>query len=365
MLLTLSAALLPLLLQAQPAADPAPIPEVLTAVPTRDAKVVRRWTLPGDPHGIAIGPDGTLYVGLAQPQAVVAIDPKTGAVKRRLVLDSAEIASTKELVTLRTSRDGSRLYIANGSDESTTILGLPDLRVLREITTEGETIRDAVPDPKGRYLYLLGRRVRVYDAAGEKEIKTIEFADPTAIAASANGSFLAVFGPEDFGNTKATVVALYDTATFQEVRRDPLQTDEAVETALFAAQDRALVAVSRDHLFEKPVTLSTKTMTSAGAGQMRMSIDYGDLVNSDHICLPEKSGAQIATLGPSDYVLFAERRCAVSGAFSGSSRRITPVALYGVDAYAVAFDGASSTLVATDRNGYLTIYKVPRPAIMK
>ena len=92
----------------------------------------------------------------------------------------------------------------------------------------------------------------------------------------------------------------------------------------------------------------------------------GSLLHSrDHICLPEKSGAQIATLGPSDYVLFAERRCAVSGAFSGSSRRITPVALYGVDAYAVAFDGASSTLVATDRNGYLTIYKVPRPAIMK
>ena len=33
---------------------------------------------------------------------------------------SAEIASTKELVTMRTNRDRTRLYIANGTDESAT-----------------------------------------------------------------------------------------------------------------------------------------------------------------------------------------------------------------------------------------------------
>lgn len=361
MLLTLSASAF--LLQAQPA--PASPPDVLAAVSTRDAKVVRRWILPGDPHGIAIGADGTIYVGLAQPQAVIAVDPKTGTVKKRLVLDSAEIASTKELVTLRVNRDGSRLYIANGSDESASILSLPDLAVVREITMEGETIRDALPDPKGRYLYLLGRHVHVFDAAGQKEIKRIEFNDPTAVAASADGALLAVLGPEDFGNTKATVAALFDTATFREVSRNPMQTTETIESAFFAPRDRALVAVSRDHLFEKPLSQTAKTMTSATNGQMRMSIDFGDLVNSDHICLPEGSGAQIATLGPGDLVLFAERRCAVSGAFSGSSRQITPVALYGVDAYGIAFDRDANTLVATDRKGYLTIYKVPRPAVVR
>jgi hypothetical protein len=67
-LLTLSAALLL-------AAMPPPQPEILTAVPSRDTKIVRRWSLSGDPHGIAIGRDGTLYVGLAQPQAVFAVDP--------------------------------------------------------------------------------------------------------------------------------------------------------------------------------------------------------------------------------------------------------------------------------------------------
>src|SRR5947208_16746019 len=42
--------------------------ETLTAIPTRDNKVVRRWALDGDPRGLAFGADGTLYVGLAQPQ---------------------------------------------------------------------------------------------------------------------------------------------------------------------------------------------------------------------------------------------------------------------------------------------------------
>src|ERR1041385_1613428 len=97
-LLTLSAAL-PLLA------------ETLPVVPVNDAKVIKRWQLAGDPHGVAVGADGTLYVGLAQPQAVVAIDPKSGAIKKRVVLDSAEIASTKELVTLRIA--GARLFVAN------------------------------------------------------------------------------------------------------------------------------------------------------------------------------------------------------------------------------------------------------------
>ena len=170
MLLTLSAA------NAQP----------LAAIPTNDSKIVRRWSLPGDPHGIAIGSDGTVYVGLAQPQAVVAIDPSRGTIKKRVVLDSAEIAATKELVSLRTNADRTRLYIANGSDESATILSLPGMRIVREITIEGEPIHDALPDPGGRYLYLLGHRVHVYDANGNEELRTIEIDDPSAIAATSS-----------------------------------------------------------------------------------------------------------------------------------------------------------------------------------
>ena len=333
--------------------------------PTRDRKVVRRWAVSGDPRGVAIGNDGTIYVGLAGPQAVIAVDHTTGAIKKRVILDSAEIASTKELVTFRTNAARTRLYVANGSDESATILSLPDLAVLREITMEGETIRDVIPDPRGRYVYLLGRRVHVYDADGDRELRTLPIEEPMAIAASANGAMLAVFATEDFGNAKATVVALYDTTNFAEVARDPLQTEKSVEGALFADRDRALIAFARDALFEKPViSRPARAMTQTKTGSMRTTINFGDLVNSSKVCLPIGSGPQIATTAGRDTLLvYGERRCSASGTFSGSSRTVTPASLYGVSAYALAYDAQRNVLVATDPAGFLTIYLVPRAAV--
>ena len=316
---------------------------------TRDKKIIRRWTLSGDPRGVAVGADGTIYVGLAETQTVVGVDPVSGAIRKQVVLDSADIAATKELVTLRTNPARNRLYIANGSDESALILSLPDLAVLREITMEGETIRDVVPDPKGRYVYLLGRRVHVYDKEGRTKLRSLPIAEPMAIAASANGATLAVFATENFGTAKATSVALYDTANFSQLARDPLQTDKTIEAAMFGAGDRSLVAFSRDALFEKFV--------SARPAQ----------VSSNRVCLPQGSGPQVATLASSDDTLlvYAERRCSSSTAFPGSPRGVAPASLYGISAYAVAYDPKSSALVATDRAGFLTIYNVPRPAVAK
>jgi hypothetical protein len=311
---------------------------------TKDRKVVRRWELKGDPRGVAFGADGTLYVGLAETQSVVAIDPVSGAVKKRVVLDSPDIASTKELVTLRTNPERTRLYIANGSDESAMILSLPDLAVLREITMEGETIRDAVPDPKGRYLYLLGRRVHVYDKDGKTELRTLDVEEPMAIAASATS--LAVIAEEDFGNATATAVALFDPKNFSQTAREPLQTQEPIEAAMFAASGRSLLALSRTTLFEK--SLSAR----------------GAIVNSNRVCLPEGSGPQIAALAGSEtLVVYGERRCSATGVLTASPRGVTPASLYGVNAYALAFDPKSGTLAATDRAGTLTIYHVPRAAI--
>ena len=322
MLLTLSAAIS---LHAQSFLKPAP---------AHDAKIVKRWQLPGDPHGIAIGPDGTIYVGLAQPQAVVAIDPETGEVKQKVILDSAEIAATKELVTLRVNAERNRLYVANGSDESATILNLPELHVSREITIEGEPIRDALPDPKGRFLFLLGRRVHVYDVNGRNELRSLGFSDPAAIAISSNGGKLAVFG--------SNRVALYDTSTFEEIEHDALESAKPVEAAIFAAGDRALVALARDALIEK----SAKKILR------------------EPICLPEGSGPQIAALASPGLLLFAERRCSSSGAFATSDRAVAPASLYGVDAYAVAYDRQNNFLYTTERAGYLTIYRVPRAAVV-
>jgi hypothetical protein len=320
----------------------------LSPVSTKDRKVIKRWTLSGDPRGVAVGADGTIYVGLAETQSVAAIDPATGTVRKHVVLDSAQIAATKELVTLRTNPDRSRLYIANGTDESALILSLPNLAVLREITMEGERIRDVIPDPKGRYVYVLGRRVHVYDREGDTELRTLIVDDPMTIAVSASGNTLAVFATENFGNAKATAVTLFDTKTFAVISRDPMQTDKTIESATFAAGDKSLVAFSRDAIFEKAVK----------SGR--------ELVNGNRVCLPENAGPQVATVAGADtLVVYAERRCSASTAFPGSSRGVTPASLYGVDAYALAFDPSTNSLVATDRAGFLTIYNLPRPAVAR
>lgn len=339
------------------AKDAAPLPDRLTAAISRDQKIVRRWSLPGDPRGVAVGADGTIYVGLAGPQAVAAIDPKTGEVRRQVVLDSAEIASTKELLTLRINAAGDRLYIANGSDESASILALPDLAIVREITIEGEAIRDVVPDPAGRYIYLLGRRVHVFDGKGETELHALPFEDPAAIAAGSR--LLAIIGTHDFGNAKATAVALYDTTTFREMDRDPLETSEKVEAAVMAGDESSIAAVTSGHLLEKPVARASRTMTKTDSGQMRMTAAFGDFVNSSSICLPEGAGPQILAVSGRSQVVYAERRCSTGASFIGSARRLTALSLYGVPAYALAFDASTRNIVAVDRSGFLTIYKEP------
>src|SRR5688572_10302380 len=86
--------------------------EPLTPSSSRDRRIVKRWQLPGHPSGIAVAEDGTAYVGLAAKQSVVAIDPKAGTILNELILDSEEIAATKELVTLRINARGDRLIVA-------------------------------------------------------------------------------------------------------------------------------------------------------------------------------------------------------------------------------------------------------------
>jgi hypothetical protein len=157
-----------------------------------------------------------------------------------------------------------------------------------------------------------------------------------AIAISGDGSRLAVVA--------ATAVAFYDTASFAEVARDPMRVAKQIDAALFAAGDRVLMALSRDTLYEKQL-----------AG--------GDKINQQRICLPEGSGPQIAVLATPDLLLFAERRCSSSGLFDAANQVVAPGSLYGVNAYALAYDRQTNLLYTTERAGYLTIYKVPRAAV--
>ena len=210
--------------------------------------------------------------------------------------------------------------------------------------------------------------MHVYDADGEKELRTINIDDPMAIAVSANGALLAVIAPEDFGNAKATSVALFDTTTFTELAREPLQTDKTIEAALFAAGDQALIALSRGSLFEKPLSMTQagqaddrrRERPDAHGHRLRRPDQQRRASASPTAAAPRSPRSPRPTCSSSP-----NAAATPAAAFSGSNRRVTPASLYGVDAYAIAYDRASNTLVVTDRAGFLTIYKVPRAAVAK
>lgn len=338
-----------------------PASGLLAQAPSRDRRIVRRWALPGKPRGLALH-GGIAYVGLSDRQSVLAVETSTGRILRETILDSADIAATKDLVSVRVSPNGKRLIIANGSDESATILSLPDLAVVREIGLEGETIRDAIVDPSGRYLLLLGNQIHLFDADGGRELRTFEVDDPMAVAFNSTGSVFAVAHSERFGNGTATVVSLYDLSTFKPGEAEPLQTERRIVSMMFAGGDRSLVFFARDWIGEKPLRPRVEKPLSTEGDKMRMRIDFGDLTNSDTACLPEASGPQIAVAGPKpSVILFAERRCSVSGSFTASQRNVSTASIYGVAAYAVAFDSGNDTLLTTDPSGFLTIYRAPKP----
>lgn len=322
--------------------------------------MIKRWTLPGQPRGVAVGGDGTIYLGLADTQSLVAVDPETGSIIKEVVLDSAEIAATKELVSLRLNHDGTALAIANGSDESATIVAIPGLSVRREITLEGELIRDVLYEASARYLFVLGRSVHVFDRHGARQIRQLEITEPMAMAVDSRGTVLAVAGREDFGNGKVSVVAFYDLETLKEITREPLETDRIIQQLLFAAGDRVIVALASDWLGEKSLTPRPPKGLIQSERQARVRIEFGDLMSTERICLPEKSGPQIAALGklPST-ILFAERHCSTGSSFKTSPRKTSSVSLYGVSSYAIAYDSAGGRIVATDPAGSLTIYRVP------
>ena len=171
---------------------------------------------------------------------------------------------------------------------------------------------------RGRHMNWL--RVDVYYEGGAE--------NPSAIAV--NGTHLAVLTKDR--------VTLFDTSAFKQT--GVVLGLNGIEAAMFA--DRLLLLFSRDTLYE-----------------------VGQRIIRDPICLPQGSGPQIAALASPRLLLFAERRCASSSAFSDNDHTVTPASLYGVNAYAVAYDAKSNFLYTTERAGYLTIYRVPRPAIAR
>jgi WD40 repeat protein len=323
--------------------------------------VISRWTLSGEPRSLAFGPDGTLYAGLRKPQSVVAIDLARGAVLKEVVLDSEEIASTKDFATMRYDAKRKRLVIAQGSDESVSILAIPSLAVEREILLEGEMIRDAIPDPQGRYLYILGRSVHVRDADGNRQIRIFSQLEPTAIAVSSDGKWLAIVGTEKVDGTAATAVSLIDTERLEESRRELLQTDRRIESALFANRNQALIVFADDWLAEKRLAVSAGQAMKPRGEAMQVTMGRDDFLSTESICLPAERGPQVAIVSPQDnMVWFAERRCSSAGSVIAAPRTVATSSLYGAEVRALAWDPVNQKLAGTDGEETITLYHPPK-----
>lgn len=328
---------------------------------SRDRRIVRQWKLDGAPRATAVGADGTIYAGLAHPQAVVAINGDTGDVLARKVVDQEEIASTKDFVSMRTTAAGDRLIIANGSDESAMIMSLPDLAIVREIGVEGELIRDAVPAPDGSWIALLGRDVHVWSRDGRQLIRVLRGLDPMALAASSDGKKLAVVSRESFPAGAVSVAVLFDTDSWQEVARRPLQTERRIRGAEFVADDDVLLVWADDWLAEAGLAEKAKTLESRN-GENRITIGFGDLVSSENICLTGGGGPQQVALAARDLAVVAERRCSASGSMTGARRTVRVASLVGVEPWSIAIDPRRRRVIAADPAGTLTIYSLPSPS---
>lgn len=332
----------------------------LDAHSDRSVNVVRRWSLPGTPRGLAVDRDGLVYVGLSDRQSILRIDPSRDLLEKEIVLDRPEIASTKEIVTLRfdRSRAGERLLAANGIDESLTILSTPELAVLREITLEGEVVRDAVGDPLGRYLYILGRDVHIFDHQGAMKIRTIREPRPSAISVSRTGRLLAVAGSERISGIEVTTVALWDVETMKELERIPMQTDAKVVGLTFAAGDRALVAATETAVLQLALDRdkTEKALIAADDG-LRTNIAAADLISTDTVCIDPSSSPQVISLGPTgSELLFPEKRCGRGGSMTGGPRYVSVQSLYPLEAFAIAWDPTREAVFATSGD-QLVLYR--------
>lgn len=333
--------------------------ETLESVASRDKRIVRQWKLDGSPRALALDADGLIYAGLAGPQAIAVIDPDTGSVLQRKVVDRAEIAATKDFVTMRTTAARDRLVIANGSDESAMILAIPELSVVREIGIEGEMVRDAVPAPDGRFVAVLGRDVHVWSRDGETLLRVIRGLSPTAIAVSPDGSVLAIASRETFGGTDVAMAVLLETTGWTEIMRRPLQTERVIRGMEFAGNGSVLLVWADDWIAEAPLKVPTGEM-QVSEGRQRVSISPGELVSSETVCFPAEAAPQLVTMRGSTAIL-AERRCAAAASMTGGRRVTTTASLIGVEPWAILWDEKRGKIIATDPDGTLTIYQPPTP----
>ncbi len=106
--------------------------------------VIRRVTVPAEPAGIALSPDGTkLIVTCAAPKSTIAVlDARSGEMLATIPAGHTATASTL-------SPDGARLYVCNRFDHNVSVIDMPTAREVARVAAVREPVAVAVT-PDGR-----------------------------------------------------------------------------------------------------------------------------------------------------------------------------------------------------------------------
>jgi YVTN family beta-propeller protein len=122
-----------------------------------------------DPHGIAVGDDGRLYVTCEESRAVVVIDPDAGRVLRAVTTDQ----DTTHMLAL--APRAPKLFTANLGGATATAIDLRAGKVLAQVPT-GAGCEGIDVTPDGREVWTTNKAadtVTVIDAATDRVVATL------------------------------------------------------------------------------------------------------------------------------------------------------------------------------------------------
>lgn len=149
-----------------------------------DLSEVSRIDLPGEPDGIAAGPDGTYFTALSNRSAVAQVDIATGEVLRTITVQD-------DPTDVEVSPDGSTLYVVNLDAETVSVVDIASGGVQRSIPV-GTSPSSITVSLDGAYAYVTNFRggdIDVIDTASNEVINTISLEyQPAYMALSPDGT---------------------------------------------------------------------------------------------------------------------------------------------------------------------------------
>ncbi len=139
------------------------------------------------PHGITVGPSGTVYVTAEIAQSVMVIDPK----ERRIVGAIPTGSSTSHMIAL--THDEKKIYVSNVQSKTVSVLDVPDRKLAATIPTGAENQRMTLSPDQRWFVTSLGpeRKIAFYRTADNQLDFTVAVDGAPFVAKfSADGKYL-------------------------------------------------------------------------------------------------------------------------------------------------------------------------------